>query len=208
MCYDCDNGEEAFAVCVCADDALGCYVRDGSSETFEWECDFAVAAFEGQADAVFEADGVWNLAFERGDFLGLARSRGGGDAVFAGIEAETFGEMDSVCAWHGRAETLDGWEDLLVQVPFYIWFQRRIGCCYFRRCKGSFGCGLVRSTRCGSGGHDVGNHVVDADRFTLGECSKGDLDLWHAVGVGVVLRIFTKFLKEVRQLQRIMEDER
>ena len=52
----------------------------------------------------------------------------------------------------------------------------------------------MRSTRCGSGGHDVGNHVVDADRFALSECPKGDLDLWHAVGVGVVLRMFTKFL--------------
>ena len=114
MCYDCESGEEAFAVCVCADDALGCYVGDRSSETFEWECVFAVAAFESQADAVFEADGVWNLAFEGGDFLGLVGGRGGGDAVFAGIEAETFGEVDGVCAWHGRAETLDGWEDLLV----------------------------------------------------------------------------------------------
>ena len=63
----------------------------------------------------------------------------------------------------------------------------------------------MRSTRCGSGGHDVGNHVIDADRFTLGEGAKSHLDLWHAVGVGVVLRMFTKFLEMVRQLQRIVE---
>ena len=161
---------------------------------------FAVAAFEGQADAVLEADGVWNLAFQGGNFLGLVGGRGRGDAVFAGIETKTFGEVDSVCAWHGRAETLDGWEDLLVQVPFYIRFEGRVGHCYFRWCKGSFGCGLVRSTRRGSGGHDVGNHVIDPDGFTLGEGAKSHLDLWHAVGIGVVLWMFTKFLDMVRQL--------
>ena len=83
---------------------------------------FAVAAFEGQADTVFEADGVWNLAFQGRDLLGLVGG-GGGDAVFACIETETFGEVDGVCAWHGCAESLDGREDLLVQVPFYIWFE-------------------------------------------------------------------------------------
>jgi len=46
----------------------------------------------------------------------------------------------------------------------------------------------------GSGGHDVGNYVVDADSLALGESAKGDLDLRHAVRVRVVFRILAEFL--------------
>lgn len=46
----------------------------------------------------------------------------------------------------------------------------------------------------GGGGHDVGDHVVDADRFTLGEGTEGDLDLGHAIGVWVVFGVFAEFL--------------
>lgn len=48
----------------------------------------------------------------------------------------------------------------------------------------------------GTGGHDVGDYIVDADGFSLGECSEGDLDLWHAVRVWVVFGIFAKFLEK------------
>jgi len=47
----------------------------------------------------------------------------------------------------------------------------------------------------GSGGHDVGDYVVDADSLALGESTEGDLDLRHAVRVGVVFGIFTEFLQ-------------
>lgn len=45
------------------------------------------------------------------------------DCVFAGVEAETFGEADSVCAGDGGAEALDGGEDLFVEVPIYVGFE-------------------------------------------------------------------------------------
>lgn len=46
----------------------------------------------------------------------------------------------------------------------------------------------------GRRGHDVGNHVVHADAFTLGEGAESDLDLGHAVGIRVVLGVFAEFL--------------
>ena len=44
------------------------------------------------------------------------------------------------------------------------------------------------------GGHYVGDNVVDADIFALGESPEGDLYLGHTVWVGVVFGIFTEFL--------------
>ncbi len=43
-------------------------------------------------------------------------------------------------------------------------------------------------------GHNVRNHVVDADTFPLGEGAESDLDLGHAVGIGVVFGVFAEFL--------------
>lgn len=47
---------------------------------------------------------------------------------------------------------------------------------------------------CGRCGHDVGNHVVHADTFALGEGAKSDLDLGHAIGIGVIFGVFAEFL--------------
>ena len=84
----------------------------------------AVAAAERQGRAVFEADRVGDLAFEGEDLGVLVRGRAGGgaDGVFPCVEAEAFGEVKGVRAGDGRAETLDRGEDLLVKVPFYVWF--------------------------------------------------------------------------------------
>lgn len=63
---------------------------DGGGEAFEDECGFAEAAAEREARGVFEADGVWDLALEREDFLAFVGGGGGADGVFAGVEAEAF----------------------------------------------------------------------------------------------------------------------
>lgn len=46
----------------------------------------------------------------------------------------------------------------------------------------------------GGRGHDVGDHVVDADGFAGGEGAEGDLDLGHGVGVWVIAGVFAEFL--------------
>lgn len=50
------------------------------------------------------------------------------------------------------------------------------------------------------GGCDVGDYVVDADGFALGKGPEGDLDLGHAVGVGVVFGVFAEFLQALSGL--------
>ena len=44
-------------------------------------------------------------------------------------------------------------------------------------------------------GHDIGNDIVDANAFALGEGTKSDLDLGHAVGIGVVFGVLAEFLR-------------
>ena len=83
---------------------------------------FARTALEREASAVFEADGVGDLAFQRAELLRLVRGRRGGDAVFPRVETEAFGKVHGVGAGHGSAETFDGREDLLVEVPFDVRF--------------------------------------------------------------------------------------
>ena len=62
------NGAEDFtAGWVLAEDALGGDAADAWSETLEGEGVFAVAAVKDETGAVFEADGVGDLGFERGD---------------------------------------------------------------------------------------------------------------------------------------------
>ena len=99
---------------------------DGGSEAFKGEGVLARAACEVQARAGFEANGIWDLRFQGRDFRGL-RTTGCAvavcDGVLAGVEAETFGESDGGGSWHGRAEALDGWEDLLEEIPFYVRFE-------------------------------------------------------------------------------------
>lgn len=68
---DGQSGEGALAVFGRAPDAFRCGVGYGSGQAFEEEGLLAEAALEGQAGAVFEANGVWDLAFERADFLSL-----------------------------------------------------------------------------------------------------------------------------------------
>ena len=59
-----------------ADDALRRDGVEGSRQAFEGESVCAVAAAERQGGAVFEADGVWDLAFE-GEDLGVLGGGGG-----------------------------------------------------------------------------------------------------------------------------------
>ena len=105
--------------------------------------------------------------------------------------------MHCVCAGHGRAEALDGREDLFREVPVCVWLKRRGGSRDFGRGIGAFCCGFVGSGLCcvgGGGGHYVGDHVVDTNWFAGCEGAQGNLDLRHGVGVGVVLGVFTEFL--------------
>ena len=103
--------------------------------------------------------------------------------------------MHCVGSGDGRTEALDGREDLFVQIPFYVWLQGRGGGHDLLRGKGAFGRWFGgRDGGGGSGGHYVGDYVVDADRFALREGTEGDLDLRHGVGVGVVFGVFTQFL--------------
>ena len=154
-----------------------------------------------EARARLEADLIRDLAFQRTDILDAigrgARRRT--DAVFAGVESQALGQVDGIGAGDGGAETLDGGEDLLVEVPFYIWHQGRGGGADILWGKGAFGGGVAGGDAGGrGGGHDVGDHVVDADRFARGEGTEGDLDLGHAVWIGVLLGVLAEFLLQVR----------
>lgn len=120
---DGEGGEDAAAGGLRAGDPLGADDGEGGGEAGEGEGVVAVAALQREWDTVFEADGVGDLAFEGADLGGLGGGGGGGgDAVFLGVEAEAFGETDGVGAWDGGAEALDGWEDLLVEVPVDVGF--------------------------------------------------------------------------------------
>ena len=121
--HDSQGGEDASASGGAADDALGRDIRKAGHQPFEDERVAAMSTGQRQSRAIPEADGVRDLAFERGDvgFLGLSCC--GSDAVFLRVEAETLGEVDGVRAGHGSTETLDGWENLLVEVPVCVWLQ-------------------------------------------------------------------------------------
>ena len=100
--------------------------------------------------------------------------------------------MHGVSAGHWGTETFNGREDLLVEVPFDVRLESRGGRCHLCRSVGTFGGGFMgRGGARGRRGHDVGDHIVDADAFALGEGAESDLDLGHAVGIGVVFGIFT-----------------
>lgn len=62
---------------------------------------------------------------------------------------------------------------------------------------------MGRGGPCSRRGHDVGDHIVDADAFALGEGAESDLDLGHAVRIGVVLRIFAEFLHASQYLNAL-----
>ena len=108
--------------------------------------------------------------------------------------------MHRVCAGDGRAQSLDGWEDLLVEVPFYVRLQGRGGGEDVLGREGAFGDWVGGwDVGGGGGGHDVGDYIVDADGFALGEGAERDLHLRHGVWVGVVSGIFAEFLGMVRK---------
>lgn len=121
--HDGQGGEDASAIGGGADDTLGRDIRNACYQPFEDERAAAMSTGQRQSRAISEANGVRDLTFQRGDvrFPGLIGR--GSDAVFLRIEAETFGEVDGVRAGHGRTETLDGGEYLLVEVPFCVWLQ-------------------------------------------------------------------------------------
>lgn len=84
---------------------------------------FAEAAVKCQARSVFEADGIWDLALKWTDFLHLVgRRRRGANGVFAGIEAKTLSQMGGIGAGDWGAKTFDRRKNLLIKIPFYIWF--------------------------------------------------------------------------------------
>ena len=83
---------------------------------------FAETACERQSNAVFEPDRIWYLAFKRADLLRLVRRSRRGNAVLSRVEPETFGKVDGIRAGDGGTETFDGREDLLIEVPFDVWF--------------------------------------------------------------------------------------
>ncbi len=116
-----------------------------------------------------EADGVGDLRFEREDVVLLlgGGGGGGGEGVFARVEAEAFGEADGVGAVDRGAEALDGREDLLVEVPFDVRFQARVGAEDVLRRVGALGGGF--GGRFGVARHDVRHYVVDAWVFAFGD---------------------------------------
>lgn len=71
--YHRQRGEGAPAVRCRADDAFGRDVGDGDGDAFEEGSVFAETACERQSSAVFEPDGVQDLAFQRVDLLRLVR---------------------------------------------------------------------------------------------------------------------------------------
>lgn len=118
------------------------------------------------------------------------------DGVFAGVKAETFGEADGVGAGDGGAEAFDWGEDLLVHIPVDVRFEGRGGH-HVAGGIGSFGSGLGRRGIAGGGGsHDVGNHVIDADRFALGKRAECHLDLRHGVRIWIFFGVLAEFLLE------------
>lgn len=141
-----------------------------------------------------EADRVWDLGLEGEDVVLLVGSGGGGrsDRVFARVKTEAFGEADGVGAIDGGAEAFDGWEDLLVEIPFDIGFEARIGAEDVLRRVGALGCGFGGGF--GVARHDVRHYVVDAWVFAFRYFTQGDLNLGHALGVGVVFGVLAEFL--------------
>lgn len=115
--------EDASAIGGAADDTLGRDVCKAGDQPFEDKGAAAMSTGQRQPGAIPETDGVRDLAFEWGDVRFLGLSGRGSDAVFLRVEAETLGQVDGVRAGHGRTETLDGWEDLLVEVPVCVWLQ-------------------------------------------------------------------------------------
>lgn len=106
-----------------AEDAGGGDVVDGSGEALEDEGGFAEAAAEGESSRVLEADGVWDLAFKGENFMGLLGGGGGAYRIFSRVKAEAFCYLERVGFCDGSAQTFDRWENLLVEIPFYVWFQ-------------------------------------------------------------------------------------
>ncbi|KUI54391.1 hypothetical protein VP1G_10682 [Cytospora mali] len=81
------------------------------------------AAAQLQPRAVAEAHLVWNLRLEGVDLQVVAVSAGrvvGIVGVTADVEAKTLGQLRARCADDVGAETLDGWEDLLANVPLHV----------------------------------------------------------------------------------------
>lgn len=85
-----------------AEDAGGGDVVDGGGEALEDEGRFAVAAAEGEAGRVLEADGVWDLTFEGGDFVGLLDG-GGAYGIFSRVKAKAFCYLDGIGFWDRSA---------------------------------------------------------------------------------------------------------
>ena len=84
---------------------------------------------------------------------------------------------------------------MLVKVPLYVCFKLR-GCGYdFLRGESAFGCRFggwdVGGLGCTC---DVGNDVVNADRFSGGKGAEGYNHLRHSVRRRIFARIFAEFL--------------
>ena len=119
------------------------------------------------------------------------------DGVFAGVKPEAFGEADGVGAGYGSAQAFDWGEDLFVQIPVNVGFEGRGGRYHVAGGIGSFGSGLGRRDVAGGGGsHDVGDHVVDPDRFALGKRAECHLDLRHGVWIRIFFGVLAEFLFE------------
>lgn len=194
-----DGGEGAVAGVGRAEDAFWGDATEGGGQAVELKGVFAEAAAEGETLGVLEADRVRDLAFQGVDFEGLRGRRCGWvDGVFACVETETFGEADGVGAGDGGTEALDWGEDLLVEIPVDVGLEGRRGGNHVARGIRSFGGGFRgRGVAGGGGGHDVRDHVVDADRFALGKGAECHLDLRHTVRVWIILGVLAEFLWEV-----------
>lgn len=166
-----------------ADDSLGGNTVEGGGETQEGEGVLAGETFECEARTVLVTNFVGKLGFQGCNVLDGVCARGTrcAEAVLASIKAEAFGELACVCAVDGGAETFDGRKDLLGKVPIYVWLEFSGRLLNVQGGIGAFGNGRRGGARGRSGG-DVGNDIVDADRFSAGDGAKGNLYLRHAVG--------------------------
>ncbi len=67
-----------------------------------------------------KANFVRDLRLQRVDLVCVGFRRAGVDLVLSSVKAKTLSQANRVCAIDWRAETLDGRENLFVQVPFDI----------------------------------------------------------------------------------------
>jgi hypothetical protein len=138
-----------------------------------------------------EANGVWDLRFQRVDLGFLLRTTGYcADAVFRGVKTETGGQECDVCAADRGAKSLYRRQDLLVEVVVDIWLEFAAGLDYFVDGVGVLCCVFGGAGRFAS--DDEAHDVLGFNVLALGLEAQSYLHGWHGVAVGVFLGILAE----------------